>query len=144
MVISSRKVIKMGVNAVVIVENSRNILFNKFISALKADMFGRFAWNSEDAWDEFKWEGKRYFSWDHPPKTFHLDLYNFDRDSDEPDADNRAQLTFLKVMYLIEELAGGPVFVGNDVGDFHTPAIAESVGESFFLPPKLDILLPNW
>ncbi len=134
----------MGMNAVVIVENSRGISFEQFIRDLESDEWARctFAPQAEpfDMWEEFEWEGKKYFSWLHTPRFRHLGLY----EDDKPDAANDVQITFLKIMLAVEKFAGGPVRVGNDAFGYKLPRDDVAHDEEFFLPAELDGTLPGW
>jgi hypothetical protein len=138
----------MGVNAIVIVENSNNISLHKFIDQLKDDEWGQRAvdtWrdNEYTSWEEFEWEGKQYFSWMHTPRVAHIDLYSADN-ADDVDSTNDIQMTFLKIMCAVERIAGGPVYVGNDVLNDHAPDDAEGSSSEFWLPFRLDSLIPKW
>ena len=132
----------MGVNAVVIVENSRNVSLEDFISGLRQDLWGQRAVDRYNGWEEFNWEGKNYFSWLSGPRVGQIELY--DEGDSAPFEDNPVQLTFLKVMLVVERLAGGPVYVGNDAVNRHLPEEVYTDDEAFFLPAMLDGLIPKW
>ena len=133
----------MGVNAVVIVENSLNISLRDFTRRLREDPWGIHASDKhEEGWEEFIWKGKRYLSWVWGPRVGYLGLYT--TETNAPDIDNPVQLTFLKVMLTVERLAGGPVYVGNDVVNKHSPEEVDTPEEAYFLPPLLDHLIPQW
>jgi len=140
----------MGMNAVVIVENSRHMSFTEFIRGLESDKWGKraFAWveNHHDVWKEFEWEGKKYFSWMFSPRILHTGLYDYESDWDheKPDASNDVQITFLKILLAVEKLAGGPVYVGNDVICPKLPRENEEHDEEFFFPAELDSILTHW
>lgn len=54
-------------------------------------------------------------------------------------------ITFLKIMRLVEEIAGGPVYTGHDVIHLAQPEEAEAKrGYSFWLPLELDAQLNDW
>jgi hypothetical protein len=47
----------------------------------------------------------------------------------------------------VEVIAGGPLFVGNDMVNMRLPPLAgdsEEARENFGWPPALDDLVPNW
>lgn len=142
----------MGVDAVVIVENSRDVSLDEFIRALSEDEWGSrtvYLWEEEPGWTEFEWEGKRYFSWVYAPRAWHLDLYGLNDETTTevergPDSENPVQVTFLKAMLAVERAAGGPIYVGNDLINFDTPEDAAAFQEEFFLPAALDWLIPRW
>ncbi|MCP4695587.1 MAG: hypothetical protein GY862_01880 [Gammaproteobacteria bacterium] len=157
----------MGVNAIVIVKNANHLMPSEFADGLRADPWGRRVWNclpdepdEPDAWTAFTWKKEEYFSWRYTPRVAHLDLYNDDPEDnpDDPDPDNPVQLTFFKAMLAVERIAGGPVYVGNDVINRHMPRYAEKYeagyekyqtpddeeDEDFYLPGELDGLIPNW
>jgi hypothetical protein len=64
----------MGVNLVVIAENSRGITIDKFRRGLREDQYGRLAWAEEDedteylTWEGFEFKGKSYFTWVFSPR----------------------------------------------------------------------------
>jgi len=138
----------MGINVVVLVENRRQISLDEFAEGLLADEWGQQAWNGRDdkvkAWKEFEWEGKNYFSWRFTPRFAYLGLFNPEWGSDYPDVENVVQVTFLKVMRVVERLAGGPIYIGNDVVSPKVPEDADLHGTGFYLPVELDILLSKW
>ncbi|MBI1923938.1 hypothetical protein HYR99_06770, partial [Candidatus Poribacteria bacterium] len=57
---------------------------------------------------------------------------------------NVVQVTFLKVMRVVERLAGGPIYIGNDVVSPKVPEDADLHGTGFYLPVELDTLLSKW
>ncbi len=138
----------MGINAVVIVENSRPVSFEEFNAGLRADKWGNRALDSADnekefkSWTEFQWDGKRYFSWVFAPRYPHLHFE--DVEGDDPDPGYPAQITFLKIMLTAEKIAGGPVYVGNDVVCKATPFDFPGEEPGFYVPSSLDWLIPNW
>ena len=138
----------MGVNAVVIVENRHGISFEEFARGLEADEWGIHGCNWEDraekSWEQFEWEGNTYFTWTYTPRTMPLVLYEREPDCDDPDFENPVQLTFLKLMLVVERLAGGPIYIGADVLDPHRPEDKAQSNREFSLPDKLDLLMPNW
>lgn len=133
----------MGVNAVVIVENSQNITLDDFKGRILQDHdLGELVWNAlpnatYPPWEEFEWQGKQYFSWIFTPRVSYLNLYHEDND-----APTDVQITFFRCMLLVERAGGGPIYVGNDVIDHHTPS--DFPEEEFWLPPALNSLWPNW
>jgi hypothetical protein len=133
----------MGVNVIVIVENSRDTTLDAFRDFLLQDKdLGPLVWNSfEDdtmlPWEEFTWEGKKYFSWIFTPRFTYLNLYR-----QEGEAPTPIQITFFRCMLLVEQAAGGPIHVGNDIIDRRTPS--DFPEEPFWLPFELDAWWPNW
>jgi hypothetical protein len=141
----------MGVDAVVIVENNRNLTVDAFVAKMNADPWGkRYAFESsgEPAWTFFEWEGKAYFSLTSGyPRYMWLfeDEWDFERDKRYPNPrfSYRSQVGFCKAMQVAERIAGGPVFLGNDVIYARTPGVTHG-NETFMLPPELDVMLGNW
>lgn len=142
----------MGVNFVVILENSRHISIQKFKEVLIKDpVVGFHAWSDfpEDEespckchpWEEFEWENKRYFTWNFAPRLSTFNFYEFDANVDEPDA---CMITFLKIMLLAEQAAGGPVHISNDVVQLSHPDEAEDSRMTFYIPGELDEWVENW
>jgi len=131
----------MGINLVVIVENSKGISLKEFREGLLKDRWGRYGWwdeDMEDVWEEFRWKRKRYFSWILSPREPHIDIF-----SDEPIEDNPLRVLLLKVLRVVESLAGGPIYLGSDF--FYLKAPDEATPRTkFSLPSKLDLLWPNW
>jgi hypothetical protein len=144
----SYKEIDMGVNVVVIVPNQTGISLEDLIDRLSSDPYGLRSvhgiadHNGETlkGWMEFSWKGQRYFSWIYSPRLSPLDLYQ--EEVSAPDRDNAVQITFLKIMTLLEKIAGGPVRVGNDVINSRYPDQHDP--EEFSLPMPLDALIPDW
>ena len=133
----------MGVNAVVIAENSLGISLKDFMKGLREDPWGIHASDKlDEGWGAFDWNGKRYLSWLYAPRVRYLELYATEMNA--PDIDTSVQLTFLKVMLAVERLAGGPVYVGNDAVHRHLPEEVNAHEEACFLPPLLDNLIPQW
>jgi hypothetical protein len=131
----------MGINLVVIVENSKKISLKEFREGLLKDRWGRYGWRDEDiedVWEEFKWKRKRYFTWILSPRAPHIDLY-----ADEPPEDNPRRVLLFKVLRVVESLAGGPVYVDSDFF-YHKAPDDDIPGEEFTLPPELDLFWPNW
>jgi len=143
----------MSVDLIVIVENSNNVTLEAFKHGMLQDQVaGEFAWlryadnNDPDftPWEEFIWKDKRYFTWLYTPRNSTVNLYDFDEEEDEPD---EYDITFFKVMLRVEELAGGAVYVGNDILNKYCPS--EGLGDEddeddFWLPFNLDSLRGNW
>lgn len=144
----------MGVNVVVIAQNQRGISLKNLLEQLAGDRYGIHAARgfadpaaaSDDdplrrPWLEFTWEGQRYFSWLHSPRLRYLDLYQ--EEASAPNPHNAMQITFLRIMVVLEKLTGGMIYVGNDVIDRRYP---EPPGdrEEFFPPMRLDDLIPDW
>lgn len=133
----------MGVNAVVVVENSRHRTPDEFKESILQDRdLGPLVWNAlnsitEPPWEEFEWQGKKYFSWTVTPRVAYLNLYR-----EEDEAPTPVQITFFRCMLLVERAAGGPIYVGNDVVNYRTPS--DFPEEGFWLPPRLDSLWSNW
>lgn len=92
-------------------------------------------------WAEFSWQGQRHFSWIYAPRIRSLDLY--DEEARAPDPDNAAQITFLRIMAVLEKAVGGPIYVGNDVVDSSHPEHRDD-REEFCFPTPLDALMPDW
>jgi len=158
----------MGVNAIVIIENSKRITRRAFVAGMQQDPWGRHLicqWQRHpdtDSWGSFKWQGRRYFTLHCAPRYRWLGLAGFDANgqprpwqdspveavSYEPpqphiDPDNPYHLTFLKAMLAAERLAGGPVMVSNDVVCASSPGKV-SHREGFSLPTDLDWQLNSW
>jgi len=144
----------MGVSAVVIAQNQRGISLKNLLEQLASDRYGIHAARgfagvaaaSDDEplrrpWLEFTWEGQRYFSWLHSPRLKYLDLYQ--EEASAPNRNNAIQITFLNILVVLERITGGAIYVGNDVIDRRYP---EPPGdrEEFFLPMRLDHLIPDW
>lgn len=139
----------MGVNAVVIVENSHHISLEQFAKGLLDNPWGKRARNPFDdevieSWTGFEWDDRSYFSWLFTPRYVHLGFEKLHLESGDPDFDCPVQLTFLKTMVIVEEIAGGPVYVGNDVVCKHTPSDCPEEDMEFYLPLELDFIIPNW
>ncbi len=47
-------------------------------------------------------------------------------------------------MVIVEEIAGGPVYVENDAVCKHTPSDCPEEDMEFYLPLELDFIIPNW
>ncbi|UCH97973.1 MAG: hypothetical protein JSV88_14255 [Candidatus Aminicenantes bacterium] len=141
----------MAVNAIVIVENSKQISLKEFARGLKNDPWGKLAWftihketdDITDSWEEFQWEGKQYFSWRTTPIFRYLGFFEPEVDTD-PEEIKIVHITFLKAMLSVEKIAGGPVYVGDDIVDRHTPADVLEDERPFYLPLDLDLLIPGW
>jgi hypothetical protein len=136
----------VGVNVVVTVENSHHLSLQNFVQRMRADEWGARAIDeraeyAEENWTTFCWEGKEYFAWLDTPREQHIDLYG------GYDAENPVQMTFFKILCSVEEIAGGPLYVGNDVVHSRLPPLeedSEAAIENFWRPSKLDYLIPNW
>lgn len=141
----------MGINLVVIVGNSNGISLQELKGALLQEpLLGPLAWNpirghggdELSPWKEFLWDGKPYFTWMLSPRLSSFDVHAL---PEEPDAVDSRSITFLKIMSLIEKIAGGPVYTGNDVVNLAHPEEAdEQRGYSFWLPVELDFQLKGW
>lgn len=140
----------MGVNFVVFVENRRHVSIQEFKEGLMKDpVIGPYAWNEfpDDSlykwppWEEFEWENKRYFTWYLAPRLSNFNLYEFDPKHAEP---NAFMITFLKTMLLVEQVAGGPVHISNDVVQLRHPDEADDSGLAFCMPGELDPWIENW
>jgi len=140
----------MGINFVVIVENSRGISLEEFKEGLLQDpVVGPYAWNAfpgDDPydfppWEAFEWEGKRYFTWNFTPRLSTFYFYEFDPRTDEPD---ECAITFLKIMLLVEQVAGGPVHVSIDVVQLSRPPEEEDPPFPFYIPSELDFQVEGW
>ena len=141
----------MGINLVVIVENSNGVSLQEFKEALLQEpLLGPLAWNSMrghrgdelSPWEEFSWEGKAYFTWILSPRLSSFELHEL---PGEPDAVEGHSITFLKIMRLVEQIAAGPVCTGHDMVNLVHPADAdEPRGQSFWLPLELDFQLKDW
>jgi hypothetical protein len=144
----------MGVNVVVIAQNQRGVSLKNLMEQLASDRYGIHAARgianhteaSDDEplrrpWLEFTWEGQRYFSWLDSPRLKYLDLYQ--EEANAPNPCNAMQITFLRIMVVLEKITGGMIYVGNDVINRRYP---EPPGdrEEFFLPMRLDHLIPDW
>jgi len=145
----------MGVNAVLMVENRRNITLEEFICGMQKDEWGKrycksFA-EDESGWVEFEWEGRHYFSMQYcNPRYFRLLAKEYDFESgkfyeyDNPDFDYAIQVSFLKAVRIAEELAGGPVYFGNDVVSGYQPPEKPEHDEFFHIPFELENIIENW
>lgn len=142
----------MGINLVVFVENCRQISLDTFKQQLLQDpAIGRFVWNSHRAdsdwqpWGEFVWEGKAYFTWLSSPRISSFDPYAFDPAEVEP---TDSEITFLKIMALVEQVAGGPIYLGNDVVLAKEPPEEDEDDDdpdfSFWIPAELDSYCKQW
>jgi hypothetical protein len=139
----------MGINLVAIVENSKGISLEDFKKKLLEDPYGKYAWDewiNDDgsliqSWDEFKFEGKMYFTWELSPREPPIGLYA-DSDDEKPE-ENSKRLLLFKVLLAVERVAGGPVYIGNDVVCLSNPKYAMQKWE-FFLPSPLDFYWKNW
>jgi hypothetical protein len=135
-----------GVNVVVMVENSHNLSLQNFVERMCSDEWGIRAIDeraeyAEDNWATFRWEGKECFAWLDTPRERHIDLYG------GFDPENPVQMTFFKILCSVEAIAGGPLYVGNDVVHSRLPPLeddSEEAAESFWRPSELDYLIPNW
>lgn len=92
---------------------------------------------------------KSYFLWTSPPRVDYIGIYDYGFLDDEPvkrriQPDNHTHITFLKMMLTVERIAEGPIYVGEDVGNFKTPGEAASCGELYELPLELDYFIPTW
>ncbi len=110
----------MGINLVVIIENSKKINLKKFKDGLRSDRWGKYGWKwpEKDAWEEFRCKRKRYFTWIYSPREPYIDIYGTDS---KPAEENHYRLLFFKVMRVAEKLACGPVYVGIDMFYCKTP-----------------------
>ena len=61
----------------------------------------------------------------------------------EEASDNPLRVLLFKVLRVAESLAGGPVFIGNDVVHRKSPEYCLDEDE-FSLPCELDSLWPEW
>lgn len=141
----------MGVDAIVIVENRRNITLDAFATAMDADPWGKryaLGYEGEPVWESFEWKGKAYFSLiDGYPRYGWLfeDEWNFEgnRRCSNPRFRYTYQVAFCKAMQVAEQITGGVVFLGNDVIWSRTPDSTYH-NEEFTLPPELDDMLDGW
>jgi len=126
---------------VAIVENSKGISLKEFSREVFLDRWGRKSfWGEEydsEAFEEFVWKGKRYFTWALSPRVSYLGIYD-----EEPPQENPMRVLLFKVFRVMERLAGGPIYVGNDIVDSKHPESSEA--EAFHLPSSLDSLWPQW
>ena len=148
----------MGVDAVAMVENSRNLSLSEFIHAMEEDEWGKLSistFSVETAepdytsWIDFEWEGNKYFSLrSGAPRYRRLIPVEYDFESEKysgnPDYDPDIQIPFLKIMRAAEKIAGGPVHLGNDVVWGQEPAEEIDEDDLFFLPPRIDDMIDNW
>jgi hypothetical protein len=140
----------MGVDAIVIIENSRNSTLDAFIEGMRADQWGKSYSGSADepVWECFEWEGKTYFSLIRGnPRYARLYRNGWDFEGKKaypnPRFNHVAQAAFCKAMAVAEELAGGPVYLGNDVIWHKTPDRIYR-NETFLLPPELEVMVEDW
>jgi hypothetical protein len=137
----------MGIKLVAIVENSKGISMDEFKEGLLNDKYGKHAWDEWTdpdgrvikSWEEFEYKGRRYFSWVLSPKETYFSLY----ETDELPEDNPLRVLLFKVLLSVERIAGGPVYIGNDLFCLRTPE-EETEKFKFFLPYKLDSLWESW
>lgn len=141
----------MGVNVVATVENSRDLSLHGFVEEFESDRWGKFIrfgdWSLSQSWDMFAWQSKTYFVWKQSPRISYLGISDFWDDEIERgciQTNRPIHLTFLKVMLAVERIAGGPVYVGDDVAYVYTPGRLEDSEYIYMLPPKLDIVIPTW
>ena len=142
----------MGVDVIVMVENTREISLEDFCESMDNCEWGKrwgyhsFSYNFK-LWIGFEWEGKRYFFLTCGPRYSRLvAMYDFGLGEyyDNPDFDSEIQVPFLRAMLAAERIAGGPVFLGNDAVWVLDPS--ENPGENryFFIPPKLGVIIKDW
>ncbi|MCB1189770.1 MAG: hypothetical protein H7A23_00720 [Leptospiraceae bacterium] len=129
----------MGINLVVITENSKNLSLKGFRDALLQEpLIGKIAWDKH--WEEFDWEGKKYFTWILAPRISAFDPYSF-----KPEAPTYTEITFLKIMLLVERITGGTIYIGNDAVHIEHPNREdEKHGFMFWIPPELDYICKDW
>jgi len=146
----------MGVDAVLIVENSRKISLDNFLKKMSMDDWGKrsifnFSKESPDfsSWIEFEWAGKCYFSLvsDLPRYKFLIrKSYDFKSKTsyDNPDFDSKIQISFLRIAVAAEKIAGGPVHLGNDV--INSAELPDDIDECerFTIPTEIDCVIPDW
>jgi hypothetical protein len=145
----------MGVDAVLMVENSLRISLEKFLEKMPMDDWGkRSIFNFPESpdfssWIEFEWKGKCYFSLvSGVPRYKFLIRKCYDFKSkiayDNPDFDSKIQIPFLKIALSAEKIAGGPVHLGNDV--IYSKESPEDIdADDFFtIPMELDSVIPEW
>lgn len=140
----------MSVDAILIVENSRQISLEQFQREIKTDDWSK---SSElldyFSWIEFKWDGIAYFSLASGAPCFKF-LMPESCDSksqiayDNPDFDPDAQTSFLKIALAAEKIAGGPVYFGNDVVNQREPSEDIEENDFFSIPLEIDSLIPEW
>ena len=115
----------MGVDAVLIVENSRGISLEKFLFDIEKDDWSKCtryaASESPDypSWVEFEWEGIRYFSLASGTPRYKFLMprqhdFKLNTTYENPDFDREVLISFLKIALAAEKIAGGPVYLGND------------------------------
>ncbi|OQY58314.1 MAG: hypothetical protein B6245_12515 [Desulfobacteraceae bacterium 4572_88] len=143
----------MGVDAVAIVENTRNISLEEFLGHMGEDERERTrdlddCYNEPKAWTEFEWEGRCYFSMTWVPRYFRLFEKMYDFESDEyhenPYFNRVIQVSFLRRILFAEKFAGGPVFLGNDAVCGGEPPEDPEHDNYFFIPSKLDDMIDDW
>lgn len=145
----------MGVDAVLIVENSRGISLEKFLFDIERDNWSKCtidaASNSPDcpSWIEFEWEGIRYFSLASGTARYKFLMprqhdFNSNTTYENPDFDREILISFLKIALAAERIAGGPVYLGNDA--IHQIEPPEDIEEDgfFSIPFEIDSLIPEW
>lgn len=135
----------MGANFVVIVEKSKPISLEDFKNEIrKHGEFGSWIWRDAPMpdyapWKEFAWREKSYFTWLSSPRyKFYRDLH------DEEKWLSPYAITFFKMMLLIEQAAGGPIFIGNDELEEKYPCADETGYVTFRLPTELDWYRRDW
>ncbi len=142
----------MGVDVIAMVENSRQISLEDFLTGMTTDEWGKIyssvSYTGEASWIEFEWESKIYFSLRFNAPRYHS-LFEKQYDFDDgkyyknPDFSYFVQVSFLKAMRMAERLAGGPVYLGNDV-IWHIRPPEDSEERSFTIPFELDSMIDNW
>ncbi|MEA3357817.1 MAG: hypothetical protein U9R17_00150 [Thermodesulfobacteriota bacterium] len=142
----------MGVDVIVMVENTREISLEDFFESMDKDKWGKrwgyhsFSYNLK-LWTEFEWEGKRYFFLTCGPRYSRLVArYDFGLGEyyDNPDFDSEIQVPFLRAMLAAERIAGGPVFLGNDAVWVRDPSENPKENRYFSIPPELGVIIKNW
>jgi len=140
----------MGVDAVLIVENSRWVSLEQFLNEWEKKYLLIFPESFDvTSWIEFEWEGKWFFSLiSGTPRYKFLISHHYDFESktyfDNPDFDPVVLISFLKIALAAEKIAGGPVYLGNDVINLSEPPDDPETDDFFSIPLEIDMLIHNW
>jgi hypothetical protein len=164
----------MGVNAIVIIENSKRITRRAFVAGMEEDAWGRYLvphWRNFPAmrsWGSFKWQGRRYFTLHSKPRYRWLGLAGFNANGEPgPLPDTRAYTSADKEspadnqkhsdidpenphhLTFLKAMLAAERLAGGPIMVDNDVVGASSPGEtypkeSFYLPIDLDWQLAGW
>jgi hypothetical protein len=140
----------MGVDAVLMVENSRQISLELFLYEWEKNSLLNFPKSPDfTSWIEFEWDGKRYFSLTSGTpryKSLISRFYDFESEiyDDNPDFDPDILIPFLKITLTAEKIAGGPVYLGNDAINLTEPPDDPETNDFFSIPMEIDSMIHDW